>query len=68
VEEEGKSQRALADRAVAVLIGSIGAAGVCSIAGLGFSLLHEADSNAIRARLVGEEESGMGRITFGAGS
>src|SRR5712671_1392515 len=45
VEEAERSQRALADRAMAVLIGTVGAAGMLFYCGLGYSLLHEADPN-----------------------
>jgi hypothetical protein len=65
VEETERSQRALADRAVAVLIGTVGAAGMIFYCGLGYSLLHEADPNRDpRTTWLGKKKR-HGRITFG---
>jgi hypothetical protein len=65
VEEAERSQRALADRAIAVLIGAVGAAGMIFYCGLGYSLLHEAAPNRDpRTTWLGKKKR-HGRITFG---
>ena len=65
MEEAEKSRRALADRAVAVLIGAIGAGGVLFYLGLGYSLLHEASPARDPLTTWLGRKRRHGRITFG---
>jgi hypothetical protein len=65
VEEAEKSRRAMADRAIAVLIGTVGAAGVLFYFGLGYSLLHEADPHRDPLTTWFGKKKRHGRITFG---
>lgn len=66
VEEQEKSRRASADRAVAVLIGTMGAAGVVFYMWLGYTLLHEQTIGLKdqRTTWLGKKRR-HGRITFG---
>jgi hypothetical protein len=65
VEEAEKARRRLGDRAVAVLTGTVGAAGVVFYVGLGYSLLHEADESRHPLRNWLGKKKRHGRITFG---
>jgi hypothetical protein len=65
VEEAEKAHRRLGDRAVAVLTGTVGAAGVVFYVGLGYSLLHEADETRDPLRTWLGKRKRHGRITFG---
>jgi hypothetical protein len=66
VEEEEKSRRAATDRAVAVLMAGLGAAGVAFYFWLGYALLHEHEAmlRDPRATWFGKKRR-HGRITFG---
>ncbi|MDB5318598.1 MAG: hypothetical protein JWN40_229, partial [Phycisphaerales bacterium] len=65
VEEAERSRRATADRAIAVLVGTVGAAGVLFYFGLGYSLLHEADPQRDPLTTWFGKKKRHGRITFG---
>jgi hypothetical protein len=67
VEEKERADRALGDRAVAVVLTSLGAGGVVFYLWLGYTLLHEADPNQAaqpRAGWLGKTRR-HGRIVFG---
>jgi hypothetical protein len=64
-EAEEHSRRALADRAVAVLMSALGAGGICFYLWLGYVLITEADGpRDPRATWFGRKRR-HGRITFG---
>ena len=65
VEETERSRRAMADRAVAVIMGSIGAGGMLFYCGLGYSLLHEANPTRDPLATWFGKKKRHGRITFG---
>jgi hypothetical protein len=65
VEEGERSRRAMADRAIAVLMGTIGAIGVLFYFGLGYSLLHEAAPSRDPLTTWFGRKRRHGRITFG---
>ena len=65
VEEKERADRALGDRAVAVLMTGVGAGGMVFYLWLGYTLLHEADPHASgRRRWLGKQRR-HGRIVFG---
>ena len=68
LEEAEKAHRRMGDRAVAVLTGTIGAAGVLFYVGLGYSMLHEADTHKDTPRTWLGRKKRHGRITFGGAS
>ena len=66
LDEAEKARRRMGDRAVAVLTGSVGAAGVVFYVGLGYTMLHEGvkeRKNELRDWLGRKKRHG--RITFG---
>jgi hypothetical protein len=65
LEEMEKARRRMGDRAVAVLTGSIGAAGVLFYMGLGYTMLHEAEASKDASRTWLGRKKRHGRITFG---
>jgi hypothetical protein len=68
IEESEKSARALADRAVAVVMAACGAGGICFYLYLAYTLTHDPDAPARRdprTTWLGKRKR-HGRITFGA--
>jgi hypothetical protein len=67
VEERERSERALGDRAVAVVVGTMGAGGMLFYVWLGYTFLHDADALVAkdpRAGWFGKKKR-HGRIVFG---
>jgi hypothetical protein len=67
VEEKERAERALGDRAVAVVMTGLGAGGIVFYLWLGYTLLHEADPNGASQRRAGwlGKPRRHGRIVFG---
>lgn len=67
LEAKERSDRALGDRAMAVLMGGVGGGGMIFYLWLGYALLHEADRSAPRDGRVGwlGKRRRHGRIVFG---
>lgn len=65
MEAAEKSHRATADRAVAVLMGAVGAGGIIFYCALGYSFLHEAEAKRDPLMNWFGKKKRHGRITFG---